>query len=311
MPELPEAETIARQLQARIAKRRLGEVICLRKDMVRGERPALAKILPGSRVERVYRRAKRVILDLSDADGRRRTLVFTLGMTGSVMVNKASDPVEKHTHLRLAVADGDEEIRFSDPRRFGGIWLQSQVNGEAGPFAESRRRKGAGCKKHSLRKRVLGSVGPEPLELKPREFTQLLRRKRAIKSLLMDQTIIAGLGNIYCDESLFAAGIHPLRQADSLNGEEAQRLLRAIKSTLRRAIRFNGSTFMDYRSADGEPGSFQRFHKVYGRGGEPCRACGRPIERIIVGGRSSWFCGSCQPYGPNRSRTEPGKTPTK
>jgi formamidopyrimidine-DNA glycosylase len=221
-------------------------------------------------------------------------------MTGSVTVNRSDEPIEKHTHLRIALADSEQEVRFCDPRRFGGIWF---LSGEAdGKEERPPGRNAKGRKRKSTRRATLGPIGPEPLELKPREFAQVLRRKRAIKALLMDQAIIAGLGNIYCDESLFAAGIHPLRAAHSLSDEEAKRLLRAVKSTLRRAIKFNGSTLMDYRSADGEPGSFQRFHRVYNRSGEPCRVCKSPIERIIVAGRSSCFCRSCQPLSSRERR---------
>ena len=169
---------------------------------------------------------------------------------------------------------------------------------------EARERRSDGGESHRPREKTLGPLGPDPLEIKSAAFRKLLQRRRAIKSLLLDQTIIAGLGNIYCDESLFAACIHPLRQARSLTEDEANRLLRAIKTTLRRAIRFKGSTFMDYRDADGKPGSFQRFHRVYDRGGEPCRACGTLIAKIVVAGRSSWYCRMCQP----RSKRQNVKT---
>ena len=284
MPELPEAETIARQLQARLAGARLGEVRWVRADIVHGARRSLRKMLPGLLINRVYRRAKRVVVEVSDASGDPHpvSLVVALGMTGQLRVCGEDLPVEKHTHLRVAIADSDQELRFRDPRRFGGVWLLPDVNGRL-----SSRQAGRG--------RRLRPVGPEPLDIKPAAFVRLLRRKRSIKSLLLDQTIIAGLGNIYCDESLFAAAIHPRRAADSLSEAEAKALLRAIKSILRRAIRFNGSTFMDYRSANGASGSFQRFHKVYNRGGEACRACRAVIEKTTIAGRTSCYCGTCQP----------------
>jgi formamidopyrimidine-DNA glycosylase len=299
MPELPEVETIARQLSAALTGRVFGPIRHLRGDMVRGADHSIERCLPGMRVLGARRRAKRVILELraerrglaKQATPSDAHLVIHLGMTGRLLVCAAAQPIEPHTHLRVALEASDDELRFRDPRRFGGIWLMSEEVSARPPQG-----------------RALGSLGPEPLELKLVEFSPLLRRKRAIKSLLLDQTAIAGLGNIYCDESLFAARIHPLRRADSLSEDECKRLLRAIKATLRRAIKFNGSTLMDYRTTDGEPGSFQRYHKVYDRAGEPCRVCGTAIVRIIVAGRSSALCPSCQPRA--RSRP-PSKRPAR
>jgi formamidopyrimidine-DNA glycosylase len=289
MPELPEAETIARQLNERLAGARLGEVRALRPDVVHGDPRPLNEMLPGLRVDRVYRRAKRVVFDLetqgSRAKGGPRTMIVHLGMTGRLSVCPADEQVEKHTHLRVAIHGRDDELRFRDPRRFGGIWVLPAGVGVLASGTSPERAAG------------LGPLGPEPLQLQLKAFAQLLQRKRAIKSLLLDQSIIAGLGNIYCDESLFASGIRPLRRANSLGESEARALLRAIKATLRRAINFNGSTLMDYRTTDGRPGSFQRFHKVYNRGGKPCLACTSTIEKILVAGRSSWFCPTCQPDG--------------
>ena len=221
MPELPEAETIARQLQRQLAGRTLGRVRLTRMDIVHGDPRPLNKLLPGRCVQRVHRRAKRVILGL-DAGVE---LVFRLGMTGRLIVCPTDHPVEKHTHLRIAVADTPHELRFRDPRRFGGIWCLTGSDRQVG--------------------KSLGEVGSEPLEATPAAFRNAMNRRRQIKALLMDQAVIAGLGNIYCDESLHAAGVHPLTRADSLSPESADRLLRAIKTTLRRAIRFNGSTLMD------------------------------------------------------------------
>ncbi|MEK6799746.1 MAG: bifunctional DNA-formamidopyrimidine glycosylase/DNA-(apurinic or apyrimidinic site) lyase [Planctomycetota bacterium] len=280
MPELPEVETIVRRLSAAITGRTIGRVEVRRRDVVHGDREAIERVLPGLRVGRVERRAKRIIIYLhrdsqSCNDQEKMQLVFHLGMTGRVTVEPAGSPVEVHTHLRIGFGGDDQELRFRDPRRFGGAWLIRDGGGRLG--------------------RSLGPVGPEPLELSAAQFRGLLSRRRRIKVLLMDQTVIAGLGNIYCDESLHAAAIHPLRRADSLGEDESARLLRAIKNTLRRAIRFNGSTLMDYRTADGEMGSFQRLHRVYGRSGEPCRSCKEAIRRIVVGGRSTCFCPTCQP----------------
>ena len=279
MPELPEAETIARALHERLAGATLGRVDVARNDVIHGDPRPLDEILPGRRVERAYRRAKRVILALSPS----AELVFHLGMSGRLTVAAFDAPVETHTHVRIAVAagwsgrriDGGEELRFRDPRRFGGVWC----------FAGSEAPVG----------RRLGPLGAEPLELTAAAFRRLLAGRRQVKGLLLDQRVIAGIGNIYCDEALFAAGVHPLRLAAALDAREAGRLLRAIKTTLNKAIRHRGSTLMDYRQADGAEGSFQRLHRVYHREGKPCRKCGMPIERLIVAGRSTFVCTACQP----------------
>ncbi len=270
MPELPEAETIARQLHRELEGKMLGRAFLSRTDIVHGDPTPLAKLLPGRTVQRVHRRAKQVILDLAPP----LQIVFRLGMTGRLTVVPTNEPPETHTHLRICVAHEDRELRFRDPRRFGGIWVMSG----AAEYCGKR----------------LGPTGPEPLETTPHGFRDLLNRNRQIKALLMDQRILAGLGNIYCDESLHAAGVHPLTPADTLSVKTSDRLLRSIKSTLRRAIRFNGSTLMDYRDADGREGSFQQLHRVYQRDGQPCKTCDTPIVRIVAAGRSTFFCPRCQ-----------------
>lgn len=271
MPELPEAETIANQLNVALAGRVLGGVTLVRPDVVRGGGETIVVDLPGRRVARVWRRAKRVIVEL-DPQSR---LIIRLGMTGRIDLCRASDPIETHTHLRVAVRGRRTELRFHDPRRFGGVWW---VAGGDEPFLAA-----------------LGDLGPEPLDLTPAQFRELLERPRQIKAMLMDQRTIAGLGNIYCDEALHAAGIHPLTRACDIDMDHRGRLLRSIKNVLRRAIRHNGTTLMDYRSADGEAGSFQRYHRVYQREGKPCRECGTPIERLLAAGRSTFICPRCQP----------------
>jgi len=196
-------------------------------------------------------------------------------MTGRLTVESVTAEVLPHTHLRIRVGDGTRELRFRDPRRFGGVWC----------FAGGARHVG----------RKLGPLGAEPLGLTPRAFGSLLARGRQIKALLLDQTVIAGLGNIYCDEALHASRIHPLTRASDLTDEQTRCLLRAIKSILRKAIAFRGSTLMDYRQADGTEGLFQRHHKVYQREGKPCRRCRTAIVRLIAAGRSTFVCPSCQP----------------
>jgi formamidopyrimidine-DNA glycosylase len=270
MPELPEVETIVRQLDAELSGKRLGQVRLSRKDIVHGDPRPLSRLLPDRRIEGVHRRAKRVIIDLRP----RAQLVFHLGMSGRLTLCALDASVEKHTHLRIAIRNADRELRFRDPRRFGGVWCLT-----GGP-------------KHKGRK--LGEVGPEPLPLTLRQFKAVVARPRQLKALLLDQRVIAGLGNIYCDEALHAAGVHPLTRADSLDEAQARRLLRAIKATLRKAIRSGGSTFADYRRADGRAGSYQKHHRAYHRDGQPCRTCGTTIQRINVAGRSTFICPRCQ-----------------
>ena len=276
MPELPEAETIARRLHEELAGETLGRATVKRRDILYGDPRPLGRVVSNRRVRRVYRRAKRVIIELASggSDAEHVDLVFHLGMSGQLLLCDQDAPREAHTHLRIAIMRTTRELRFRDPRRFGGVWIL------------------AGGKKHVGRR--LGELGPEPLELSAKEFRSVLSRRRQIKALLLDQRCIAGLGNIYCDEALHAAGVHPLTRADDLGVDRSARLLRSIKTTLRSAIRFNGSTLMDYRTADGEAGEFQKHHRVYQRTGQPCKNCRTPIERIIAAGRSTFFCPRCQ-----------------
>lgn len=270
MPELPEAETIARQLHDRLCGRRLDKVLHARRDMVHGDPRPLSKILPGLKIIKIHRRAKRVIFDLESSV----QLIFHLGMSGQLMAMESRQPIAKHTHLRVSIKKTNVELRFRDPRRFGGIWCET------------------GSVKHKGKK--LGPLGPEPLEITPASFRKLLDRNRQIKALLLDQKMIVGVGNIYCDESLHAAGIHPQQKARDLDRVAADRLLRSIKSVLHRAIKFNGSTFMDYQTANGDDGSFQKQHRVYNKEGLPCKTCGVEILRMTVAGRSSFVCPQCQ-----------------
>jgi formamidopyrimidine-DNA glycosylase len=192
-----------------------------------------------------------------------------LGMTGRLTIEKSSAPTLPHTHLVLTFAS--YEVRFRDPRRFGGVfWLGRDTAADA-------------------------NMGPEPLQLRPSQLAnRLAKTTRAIKNALLDQSVIAGLGNIYVDESLFRAGLHPLVPANELSAADVGRLNRAIKTTLRRALRHRGSTLRDYLDANGEAGAFQKLHAVYDREGKRCRRCKTAIVRIVLGGRSTHFCPRCQ-----------------
>ncbi len=271
MPELPEVQTIVTTLQPLVG-RRVGTVRVLRGDIVRSEAVDFGTFAKGRKIRAIRRHAKRIIFDLGDE----RRIQFHLGMTGQLIVCKRSHPLEKHTHLRIGIAGTKDELRFRDVRRFGGVWL---LNGNP---AISRNTRG------------LGPLGPDALEITLREFRRLLRGNRQIKALLLDQTAIGGLGNIYVDESLYKAQVHPLTRAAELGGEKVKKLHGAMRRTLHAAIRAGGSTISDYRTPNGERGWFQTRHQVYGREGQPCRRCKAPIERIQAAGRSSHVCPNCQ-----------------
>jgi formamidopyrimidine-DNA glycosylase len=283
VPELPEVENIALGLRAALVGRRVERAWVGTPLVVRGPYRRrwrlFMKELAGKRVLRVTRRAKRLILALEG----NFALVFQLGMTGKFVL---PDPEEgparatpRHTRLILSFRDG-REVLFVDTRRFGRVWCLRNLD----PDAPDAAMEAAG----------LTPLGPEPLDLRPGAFAGLLRTGRPIKALLLDQSRIAGLGNIYVDESLWAAGIHPARPAASVTPHEAGTLLRQIKHVLRRAIRAGGTTFSDFRNVYGDMGRFRSRLQVYGRRGEPCPRCGTPIRRLVVAGRGTHVCPRCQ-----------------
>jgi formamidopyrimidine-DNA glycosylase len=271
MPELPEVQTVVTTLRPGVVGKVIRGVTLHRTDIVCPPGADLRAHLVGRKVASVERRGKRIVFTLHD--GAR--FYIHLGMTGQLtLVDRrklATSPAAKHTHLELDL--GTRHLRFRDPRRFGGVWWL-----------------GAGaCAEHD-------GMGPEPLTLRPAQLAaRLAKTKRAIKSALLDQALVAGLGNIYVDESLFLAGIHPLAKAHELAASQVASLNRAIKATLRRAIRHRGSSLRDYVDAEGSAGDFQKLHRVYDRAGKPCGKCRTPIERFVLGGRSTHFCPTCQP----------------
>jgi formamidopyrimidine-DNA glycosylase len=271
MPELPEVQTVVDSLRPGLVGQWLAGVRLARQDVLRPSGFDLPGALAGRRAAAVSRRGKRIIIALDD----RNRLFIHLGMSGRLTLESAGVPLAPHTHLVIDLLGSGvrstRQLRFSDPRRFGGIWWLGTDQADAG-------------------------LGPEPLTLRPEQLlNRLSGTSRAIKNALLDQRVVAGLGNIYVDESLFAAGIHPLRSARRLQAEEVGRLCRAIKLVLRRAIRHRGTTLRNYVDADGAPGFFQKSHHVYGRAAEPCHTCKTPIVRIVLGGRSTHFCPRCQP----------------
>lgn len=284
MPELPEVETVARDLRPRIVGATIVGARCPWARTLKTHTPdAFADSVAGRRVEAVGRRAKLVVIELSgDA-----ALTIHLKMTGQLFVVPADVPVDPYVRLVLGLADG-REIRFRDIRKFGkiGLYGRDPVTGELVTEVG-----GAS---------VFGDFGPEPLDpdFTVRDFRRLIRRRTGrLKPLLLDQSFLAGVGNIYADEALWTARLHPLRSAGSLRPSDERRLYDAIRSILAEAVERRGSSIDDYTAPDGD-GSMQERLEVYQRTGEPCPRCGRPIKRIVVGARSTHFCSWCQRLSP-------------
>jgi formamidopyrimidine-DNA glycosylase len=280
MPELPEVETIARGVDARVRGDRIVEAwFGSHREPFKNSAARQAKGLVERRIESVHRIGKHIVVELGaqgeqlDKTGGQIAAqwIVHLGMTGRLLVTTPDAPVAKHTHARLTLASG-RELRFVDPRRFGRLEFRDLAKGNE-----------------------FGGPGAEPLTIGGEEFAKLFRgRKLAIKAALLNQTLLAGVGNIYADESLFRAGIRPRRRAGKLTRLELERLRKALKDVLEHAIRLGGSSVSDYVDADGAKGFFQLEHNVYQRTGEPCRNCGSEIKRIVVAGRSTHYCAHCQ-----------------
>jgi formamidopyrimidine-DNA glycosylase len=272
MPELPEVETVARGLRAVLPGRRILAVHLGKTDFMDAP-AAVQRGLPGRTIEGIERRGKFLVLWLSPASGTSQAgLLVHLGMTGQLLALPAAQPVGKHTHVVLDLDDG-QQLRYADMRRFGQMALLDQA------AVEER----------------LGALGAEPLELGEKAFwARIASRRTRVKALLLDQRVLRGIGNIYADESLWRARIHPARLGNTLRNDELSRLYRAIRRVLRRAIELRGSSIADYLDAEGRAGEFQRLHRAYGREGESCFRCKAKIRRMIVAGRSSYYCPKCQ-----------------
>ncbi len=281
MPELPEVETIARGLHKRVADDTIESVWLGEKpEPLKSPANEIVEVLEGSRILQVRRVGKHIVFDLERAGkGKRKALqcgqwIVHLGMTGRMQVTAPEAELAKHTHAVVKLASG-RELRFVDPRRFGRLAVVRMDS----------RQSAAG----------FAAPGEEPLESELQRFISLFRgRKTPIKSALLNQRLLSGVGNIYADESLFRAGIRPRRRACSLTREQLGKLHAAVQEVLREAIVLGGSSVSDYVNADGEEGFFQLQHRVYGREGEPCLVCGTPIKRVVIAGRSSHYCPRCQ-----------------
>jgi formamidopyrimidine-DNA glycosylase len=293
MPELPEVETIARGLDKRVAGDEIESVwLGSKKEPLKSSAEEITRTLEGAHIAGVRRVGKHIVFDLlrptaeSPENGagsnvrkkrkikvRPHTLepaqwIVHLGMTGQMLVCPADAEIKKHTHAIAKLSSG-RELRFVDPRRFGRLSVVSD-----GSFA---------------------AAGIEPLKVDLEDFQRLFRgRKTPIKSALLNQKLLSGVGNIYADESLFRAGIRPRRRSAMLTREQLAKLFPAVREVLKEAIRLGGSSISDYVSADGEEGFFQLQHRVYGREGKPCFKCRAPIKRVVIAGRSSHYCPNCQ-----------------
>ncbi|GAA5192798.1 bifunctional DNA-formamidopyrimidine glycosylase/DNA-(apurinic or apyrimidinic site) lyase [Ferrimonas gelatinilytica] len=269
MPELPEVEVTRQGIAPHLEGQRVVSVV-VRQPRLRWPVDPQIQQLAGQRIERVWRRAKYLLLE-----SQAGVLILHLGMSGSLRVLNPAPAAGKHDHLDLVLNSG-AVLRLNDPRRFGAaIWWQLPL--EAQP--------------------LLNQLGPEPLTLgfNPDQLADALRGKRsAIKTALMDNKVVVGVGNIYANEALFAAGIRPTAVAGSLGRPRLERLVTEVKRVLAAAIEQGGTTLKDFTQADGKPGYFVQQLHVYGRGGQPCHQCGGELKEIKLGQRATVYCGRCQ-----------------
>ena len=273
MPELPEVEMVVRGLRPDMVGRTFtGADVRWARELVDHSPDSFAARLTGQHVDAMRRRAKYIIFELSDD-----YLLVHLKMTGRLYVSQPEDRAEADNYLRVVMfLDDGRELRFSDMRKFGRVYLVASLDS------------------------VLAKLGPEPLEddLTLEAFKErLVNRSGAIKPLLLNQTFVAGIGNIYADEALWHARIDPRRKADTLDGDEVARLHGAIRRVLQDGIDAEGSTFNWYRKPDGTSGEYQKQFRAYDREGQPCLRCGTPIEKIRLAQRGTHFCPNCQNKG--------------
>ena len=279
MPELPEVETIARELRPLVSDAAISDVWFDWPNQIKHPAPAsFAAALVGRTIVGVERRAKWLVFELSES----AVLAIQVKMTGQLTVVPASEPRDRHVHATFTFSDG-RQLRLRDTRKFArlGVFRRDEAGRLLGADEAAE---------------LFARFGPEPLDP---AFTasamraRLARRKGRLKTLLMDQAFVAGVGNIYADEALWRARLHPLRSAAGLNADQARRLHRAVREVLAEAIERRGSSVDDYLPPQG-PGTMQRFLNVYGRQGKACPRCGRPVRRVVINARSTHFCSWCQ-----------------
>ena len=296
MPELPEVETVARDLQGRVVDATILHATVHWPRTIRHPQPPerFAVEVAGATIRRVDRRAKTVLLHLHDG----RVMSVALRMTGALIVTAPGAPADPYARVVFALADG-RELRYRDVRKFGriGLWPGGGLRSVGAGRGARSRRVAEGAKRYRIGELFSGH-GPEPLQrgFTAERFSERLHGRSAkLKTLLLDQTFMAGVGNIYADEALWRARLHPLRRADSLDAEAVRRLHRAVRGVLRQGIENRGASINDYVGADGEPGANAERLAVYRRTDQPCHRCATPIRRIVVGQRSTHFCPRCQP----------------
>jgi formamidopyrimidine-DNA glycosylase len=290
MPELPEVETVVRGLRVSLLGRAIVDMRFGKTDFV--DNPSeIVERLPGTRIANVTRLGKFICIELREgalsaaftSPASALHLIIHLGMTGQLKLVRAGESVAPHTHGFFVLDDG-RELRYTDIRRFGRMLLIPESR--LAEFTEK--------------------LGKEPLEISAEEFCRyFVSRRTRVKALLLDQSVLRGIGNIYADESLFRARLHPARTSQNLTKKQLLALHRAIRQVLADAIRFRGSSISDYVDSEGRRGEFQFRHRVYQRDGKPCFRCRAIIRRVIVAGRSSHFCPRCQP--PPRNNKNPKK----
>ena len=271
MPELPEVETVVRDLRPLLMGQSLASVSMGKHSLRKRSNPVWEQDLVGLLVSDFARRGKRIQLIIAAT-----SLFFSLGMTGQFTVAPANEPQKSHTHFVFPLEPSGQELRFRDIRRFGSLSVFPDREPLDAFFVGQK-------------------LGPEPFDLEPSYFRDRLRNtRRNLKAILLDQTVVAGVGNIYADESLFVAKLPPTRLGTDITPRQADRLREAIVQVLNHAIDCRGSTIRDYVGGSGLMGKFQDEFRVYGRTGEPCRRCEMQIERVVLGGRSTHFCPRCQ-----------------
>ena len=274
MPELPEVETVLRGLRKRALGRRIATVEVLHTGIIAGDVEEFVSRIEGRTTVAVQRKGKVLAMELAGrGPAESLYLIFRLGMTGQVTIQPVDAPLEPHTHVRILFEGKKEELRFRDVRRFGRLRCSTREELEA----------------------LLKSLGPDAQQATEAEFLRAMRGRRgAIKSWLLNQQGVSGLGNIYADEALFEAGIHPLAQPEHVSSPRARHLYQAVQKVLKRAVNLQGTTFRDYVDIEGRPGNFHQRLRVYQKTGQACPRCGTSIRCIVIAGRSSHFCPSCQ-----------------
>lgn len=274
MPELPEVQGVINSLKDILPGKVIHEVE-IRQPSIVNHREDLPFILPGSKIRGFRRRGKYILLDLSAG-----TLLIHLRMTGKLLYMGAED---RHCHVRFGFEDG-RWLWYKDVRKFGRILYFSEED--------------------ALQEHLSGKVGLEPMEMREQEFLKIMTRARgSLKKVLLDQHVIAGIGNIYADEILFRSRLHPLQEAESLIRSQQKRLFQAIQEVLGEALAAGGSTIRDYADAAGSPGAYQEEHAVYGRSSQPCLFCATALQKTVVAGRTTVYCPACQKRGRGRRRS--------